>query len=75
MVHGFPVIGGGLVDDSTIRGLREIKLWLAEVDRRCLGSFPETSEYFIKHFLNIANHIEQLTQTSTEASDRSALVR
>jgi hypothetical protein len=24
---------GGLVDDSTVRGAREIELWLAEVDR------------------------------------------
>jgi hypothetical protein len=33
VVHGFPLIGGGLVDDSTVRGLREIEYWLAEVDR------------------------------------------
>ncbi len=33
VVHGFPVIGGGLVDDTTIRGLWEIELWLADVDR------------------------------------------
>jgi hypothetical protein len=29
-----------------------MELWLAEVDQRCLGSLPETSEYFIKHFLS-----------------------
>jgi hypothetical protein len=51
VVHGFPLIGGGLVDDSTVRGLREIEYWLAEVDRRRLGSLPDTSDYFIKHFL------------------------
>ncbi len=51
VVHGFPLIGGGLVDESTVRGLREIEYWLAEVDRRRLGSLPETSDYYVKHFL------------------------
>jgi hypothetical protein len=62
VVHGFPIIGGGLVDDNTIRGLREIELWLAEVDRRRLGSLPDTSEYFIKHFLSTT---AQSTSTNT----------
>jgi hypothetical protein len=62
VVHGFPVIGRGLVDDSTIRGLREIELWLAEVDGRRLGSLPDTSDYFIKHFLSTTS---QTTSTNT----------
>jgi hypothetical protein len=37
------------VDDCTIRGLREVELWLAEVDWRHLCSLPETPEYFIKN--------------------------
>jgi hypothetical protein len=24
-IHGFPIIGGGLADDSTVRGLREVE--------------------------------------------------
>ncbi len=52
VVHGFPIIGGGLVDEGTVRGLREIELWLAEVDKRRLCSFPRTSDYFIKQFLS-----------------------
>ncbi len=67
MVHGFPVIGGGLVDDSTIRVLRERELWLAEVDRRRLGSHPDTSDYFIKHFLSTTS------QTTSTNSHRQAL--
>jgi hypothetical protein len=54
VVHGFPLIGGGLVDDCTIRGLQEIELWLTEVDWRCLCSLLETSEYFTKNFLSIS---------------------
>jgi hypothetical protein len=52
VVHGFPLIQGGLVDESTIRGLREIELWLAEADKRRLGSLPETSAYFTDKFLS-----------------------
>jgi hypothetical protein len=51
VVHGFPLIPGGLMDESTVRGLREIELWLAEVDKRHLGSLPETSAYFTSNFL------------------------
>ncbi len=42
VVHGFPIIGGGLVDEGTVWGLREIELWLAEVDKRRLCSLPRT---------------------------------
>ncbi len=52
VVHGFPLIQGGLMDESTVRGLREIELWLAEVDKRRLGSLPETSAYFTDKFLS-----------------------
>jgi hypothetical protein len=52
VVHGFPLIGGGLVDENTVRGLWEIELWLAEVDKHRLGSLPDTSAYFINNFLS-----------------------
>jgi hypothetical protein len=42
VVHGYPLIGGGLVNKNTVRGLREIELWLAEVDKRRLDSLLET---------------------------------
>jgi hypothetical protein len=65
VVHGFPLIGGGLVDESTVRGLREIKYWLAEVDQRRLGSLPETSDYYVKHFLTT-----KTLHTKTASRDR-----
>jgi hypothetical protein len=67
VVHGFPLIGGGLVDESTIRGLREIEYWLAEVDRRRQCSLPETSDYFITHFLT------SKTTHTTNGNQRLAL--
>ncbi len=67
VIHGFPIIGGGLVDDGTVHDLREVELWLAEVDRRCLGSLPLTSNYFIQHFLST-----QTSKTSTN-NHRNAL--
>jgi hypothetical protein len=43
-------------DENTVRGLREIELWLAEVDKRRHCSLPATSDYFIRHFThNSAN--------------------
>jgi hypothetical protein len=56
-VHGFPLLrGGGVQDESTVRGLREIELWLAEVDKRRHCSLPATSDYFIKHFTHDSTH-------------------
>jgi hypothetical protein len=43
-------------DKNTVRGLREIELWLAEVDKRRHCSLPATSDYFIKHFTHDSNH-------------------
>jgi hypothetical protein len=36
MVHSFPLLrgGGGVQDESNVRGLREIELWLLEADKR-----------------------------------------
>jgi hypothetical protein len=45
------------VDDSTVRGLREVELWLAEVDKRHLASLPETSAYFTYTFLRTTSSI------------------
>ncbi len=68
VVHGFPLIGGGgLVDDSTVRGLREIELWLAEVDKRRLGSLPQTSKYFINNYLSTTS------SSNTSINHRQAL--
>ncbi len=52
VIHGFPFFGGGLVDYSTVWELRDIELWLAEVDWCHLGSPHETLDYFIKNFLS-----------------------
>jgi lysophospholipase L1-like esterase len=43
-------------DESTVRGLREIEHWLAEVDKRRHCSLPETSAYFIEHFTHNSIH-------------------
>jgi hypothetical protein len=51
VVHRFPLIVGGLLDENTVRGLREKELWLAEVDKHSLGSLPDTSA-FINNFLS-----------------------
>ncbi len=45
-----PLIMGRIVDDSMIWKLREIELWLAEVDKQFLGSLPDTSDYFVCTF-------------------------
>jgi hypothetical protein len=34
IVHGFPVLIGGLDDESVIRSILEIELWLADSDKR-----------------------------------------
>jgi hypothetical protein len=43
-------------DENTVRGLREIELWLAEVDKRRHCSLSVTSDYFIKHFTCDTEH-------------------
>jgi hypothetical protein len=52
----FPLAVGGLGDESTIRGLREIECWLAEVDRRRQYSLPRTSAHFTSIFLHTDNN-------------------
>jgi hypothetical protein len=55
-VHGFPLLRGGVQDENTVRGLRDIELWLAEVDKSRHCSLPATSDHFIRHFThNSAN--------------------
>jgi hypothetical protein len=43
-------------DEHTVRGLREIELWLAEVDNRRHCSLPATSANFIKHYTSDSEH-------------------
>ncbi len=43
-------------DKSTVRGLREIELWLSEADKRRHCSLPVTSAYFLKHFTRDSIH-------------------
>jgi hypothetical protein len=52
-----------------IRGLREIELWLAEVDRRRLGSLPRTSEHFINTFLSTTDYTKS-TESNTGIEHR-----
>ncbi len=47
IVHGFPVLIGGLDDESVIRSILEIKLWLADSDKRLMHSLPNTSAHYI----------------------------
>jgi hypothetical protein len=51
MVHNFPLVSEGLMDNGTVWSLREIELSLAEVEKHHLGSLPETSHYFVRTFL------------------------
>jgi hypothetical protein len=58
LVHGYP-LGGGLTDECTLRGLREIELWLSRVDKRCHSSLPRTSEFFTNKFLQMDHKRKQ----------------
>ncbi len=75
VVHGFPIIGGELMDEGTVRGLREIELWLAEVDKRRLCSLPRTSDYFIRQFLCTKNGNISRNTHSTATPYLTPLVR
>jgi hypothetical protein len=69
VVHGFPLVVGGLEDKSTVRGLREVECWLAEVDKRRQYSLPLTSAYFTSTFLQTnSTHVQ-----STSGNTRYAL--
>jgi hypothetical protein len=50
-VHGFPVLIGGLDDESVIRSILEIELWLADSDKRRMYSLPNTSAHYISEWL------------------------
>ncbi len=70
------------MDESTIRGLCENELWLAEVDKRCLSSFPDFSVHFIRAYLSTSTasasghkHRQSLRlPTSLNTSDSGAFV-
>jgi hypothetical protein len=51
IVHGFPVLIGGLDDESVIRSILEIELWLADSDKRRMHSLPSTSAHLISEWL------------------------
>ncbi len=51
IVHGFPVLIGGLDDESVIRSILEIELWLADSDKRRMHSLPNTSAHYISEWL------------------------
>ncbi len=51
IVHGFPVLVGGLDDESVVRSILEIELWLADSDKRCMHSLPNTSAHYISEWL------------------------
>ncbi len=51
IVHGFPVLIGGLDDESVVRSILEIELWLADSDKRRMHSLPNTSAHYISEWL------------------------
>ncbi len=51
IVHGFPVLIGGLDDESVIRSILEIELWLSDSDKRRMHSLPNTSAHYISEWL------------------------
>ena len=67
VVHGFPVIAGGLDDQSAIRALLEIDLWLGDIDRRRTNSLAETSTFFVKEYYTPSHG------TSTDISTKSTM--
>jgi hypothetical protein len=53
VAYGFPLLSGGLVDDSIIWGLREVELCVdGKVDKHRLSSFPDTLCYSINTYLS-----------------------
>jgi hypothetical protein len=71
VVHGYPLIIGGLHDKSTIRGLRDVEMWLGEVDRRHNGSLPETWSLH-NTFLTTADSAKSIeSNTCTEQTHTS----
>jgi hypothetical protein len=70
VVHGFPLVVGGLEDESTVRGLREVECWLAKVDKRRQYSLPQTSAHFTSTFLQTNDDTHT---NSTSGNTRNAL--
>ena len=61
------MIAGGLDDQSAIRSLLEIDLWLGDIDRRRTNSLSETSTFFIKEYYTPSHG------TSTDISTKSTM--
>jgi hypothetical protein len=40
VVHGFPILIGGLEDEPLIRSMREIECWFHDVDKKDCTPFP-----------------------------------
>jgi hypothetical protein len=66
IVHGFPVLIGGLDDESVIRSILEIELWLSDSDKRRMHSLPNTSAHYISEWLKTGT---DGTSASASASD------
>jgi hypothetical protein len=67
VVHGFPVLVRGLEDETIIRSMLEIELWLSDCDKRRIHSLPSTSEHFITEWLR-TNKMQTDTDISTSAA-------
>jgi hypothetical protein len=65
VLHGFLVMTGELQDESCIRALLEIELWLKEADKRDQHRLPETAEHFISTYL----HSNASSNASTTTTD------
>jgi hypothetical protein len=54
IVHGFQVLIGGLENESVIRSILEIELWLIDSDKRCMHSLLITSAHYILEWLKVS---------------------
>ncbi|MFN9909348.1 MAG: hypothetical protein ACK56F_25070, partial [bacterium] len=66
VVHGFPVLVGGLEDEPLIRSMREIECWFHDVDKKRLHSLPDTSAHFVTDWLTCKKD----KQTATDIHPR-----
>jgi hypothetical protein len=51
VVHGFPILFGGLEEEPLIRSMREIESWFHDVDKKRLHSLPDTSAHLVTDWL------------------------
>ncbi len=66
VVHGFPILVRGLDDETLIRSMLEIELWLSDCDKRRIHSLPSTSEHFITEWLRSnKEHTDTPTHSNT----------